>query len=154
MRISTKGRYALRIMVYLAEHYTLGYISIKDIAKEEDLSLKYVEQIMSKLRKAGLIIAMRGYHGGYKLANTPSNYTVGQIILNTENYTEISPCKVSEEDICPRYEKCIATEVWQLVQATVEELLDNLTLVDLLRMQQDKLNTPSLYLTHLAHLKK
>ena len=154
MKISTKCRYALRIMIYLAEHYTLGYIAVKDIALEESLSPKYVEQIMSKLTKAGLIISMRGAHGGYKLANIPANYNVGQIVKVTESWTNITPCMPSEKNVCSHFKECVSADVWQLVQSTVEELLDNLTLVDLLRMQQDKLGTPSLYLTYLLHLKK
>ncbi|MDD4321236.1 MAG: Rrf2 family transcriptional regulator [Acidaminococcaceae bacterium] len=154
MRVSTKGRYALRVMLYLAEHYTFGYISVKDIAKEEDLSPKYVEQIMCKLTKASLIMAVRGAHGGYRLTNSPSHYSVGQIIKATESYTEFAPCANSDGGTCPRYKKCISADVWQLVQSTVEELLNNLTLTDLLRMQQNKLGTPSLYLTYLPHLKK
>ena len=154
MRISTKGRYALRVMLYLAEHYTLGYIAVKDIAEEEALSPKYVEQIMSKLIKAGFVIAVRGAHGGYKLASSPSHYSVSQIIKVTENYEGLTPCKPADGSPCPRYNKCISSDVWQLVQSTVEELLDNLTLTDLLRMQQDKLGTPSLYLTYLSHLNK
>ena len=154
MRISTKGRYALRVMLYLAEHYTLGYIAVKDIAEEETLSPKYVEQIMSKLTKAGLVIAVRGAHGGYKLTSSPSHYSVSQIIKVTESYKDFAPCTPADGTPCPRYNKCISSDVWQLVQSTVEELLDNLTLTDLLRMQQNKLGTPSLYLTYLSHLNK
>ena len=154
MRISTKGRYALRVMLYLAEHYTLGYIAVKAIAEEESLSPKYIEQIMSKLTKAGLVIAVRGANGGYRLANSPSNYSVAQIIKVTENNEDFSPCAPAGGTPCPRYKKCISSDVWQLVQSTIEELLDNLTLTDLLRMQQDKSGTPSLYLTYLSHLNK
>ena len=154
MRISTKGRYALRVMLYLAEHYTLGYIAVKDIAEEENLSPKYVEQIMSKLTKAGLVIGARGAHGGYRLTSSPSHYSVSQIIKVTESYNDFAPCTSADGSPCPRYSKCIASDVWQLVQSTLEELLDNLTLTDLLRMQQDKLGTPSLYLTYLSHLNK
>ncbi|NLH45591.1 MAG: Rrf2 family transcriptional regulator [Acholeplasmataceae bacterium] len=154
MRISTKGRYALRVMLYLAEHYTLGYIAVKDIAEEETLSPKYVEQIMSKLTKAGLVVAVRGAHGGYRLTSSPSHYSVSQIIKVTESYKDLTPCAPSDGSFCPRYNKCISSDVWQLVKSTVEELLDNLTLTDLLRMQQNKLGTPSLYLTYLSHLNK
>jgi len=154
MRISTKGRYALRIMLYLAEHYTFGYIAVKNIAEEEALSPKYIEQIMVKLTKAELVNAMRGAHGGYKLTNSPSHYSVGKIIKATESYTDFAPCATTDGKTCPRYDKCISSDVWQLVQSTVEELLDNLTLTDILRMQENKLGIPSLYLTYLSHLKK
>ena len=154
MRISTKGRYALRVMLYLAEHYTLGYIAVKDITEEETLSPKYVEQIMSKLTKAGLVIGARGAHGGYRLTSSPSHYSVSQIIKVTESYRDFAPCTPADESPCPRYNKCISSDVWQLVQSTLEELLDNLTLTDLLRMQQNKLGIPSLYLTYLSHFNK
>jgi Rrf2 family protein len=154
MRISTKGRYALRIMIYLAEHYTFGYLAVKDIAEEEALSPKYVEQIMGKLTKAGLVNAIRGAHGGYRLTDSPSHYSVCQIVKATESSTDFAPCTNVDGSPCPRHTKCISSDVWQLVQSTVEEMLDNLTLIDILRMQENKLGTPSLYLTYLSHFKK
>ena len=154
MKISTKSRYALRIMIYLAEHYTLGYISVASIAEAADLSIKYTEQIMSKLKKAGFIVAARGSHGGYKLFNTPENYNIYQIITTMEIFSSITPCATAEATSCPRYDTCVSVDIWQLVQSTVKELLENITLLDLLRMQQEKTNTPSLYLTYLTHIKK
>ena len=149
MKISTKSRYALRIMIFLAENYPLGPISIKDIADKEMLPLKYTEQIMSKLVKAGLVSATRGNHGGYRLTNLPQNYTVNQIVKVMEIFKTVTPCSDSKNIQCPNVNKCVAADVWQLLQSTIDELLDNITLLDILQLQQDKLNQPSLYLTFL-----
>ena len=149
MKISTKSRYALRIMIFLAENYPLGHIPIKEIADKEMLPLKYTEQIMSKLVKAGLVNATRGNHGGYRLTNLPQTYTVNQIVKVMEIFKTVTPCSDSKNMQCPNAEKCVASDVWQLLQATIDELLDNITLLDILKMQQDKLNQPSVYLTFL-----
>ena len=149
MKISTKSRYALRIMIFLSENYPLGHIPIKEIADKEMLPLKYTEQIMSKLVKAGLVNATRGNHGGYRLTNLPQTYTVNQIVKVMEIFKTVTPCSDSKNMQCPNAEKCVASDVWQLLQATIDELLDNITLLDILKMQQDKLNQPSLYLTFL-----
>ncbi len=154
MKISTKSRYALRIMIYLADHYRFGYISVKDISEEENLSPKYVEHIMSKLLKAGLITALRGARGGYRLAASPSKYSVDNIIKVMENYTSFTPCTNINSDGCPKSKECVAADIWQLLQATVEELFCNITLLDILHMQQNKINAPSLYLTYLNHKKE
>lgn len=153
MKISTKSRYALRIMIYLAEHYTLGYIPLKDISDQEELSLKYVEHIMSKLVKSGLVIGLPGSHGGYKLSRLPSEYNVNQILKLMETNNCFTPCSLADKNECPRKYKCISTDVWQLVQTTIDELLDNVSLVDILRMQEEKLQIPSLYLAFLKHKK-
>lgn len=149
MKISTKSRYALRIMIFLAENYPLGHIPIKDIADKEMLPLKYTEQIMNKLVKAGLVNATRGNRGGYRLANLPQNYTVNQIVKVMEIFKTVTPCSDNKSAQCPNSEKCVAADVWQLLQSTIDELLDNITLLDILKMQQEKLNQPSLYLTFL-----
>lgn len=154
MKISTKGRYALRIMLNLAEKYNLGCVTIKDIAQEEELSIKYLEHIMSILTKAGFIMSTRGSHGGYQLKKEPVNYTVGQIIRLMEGSLAPVTCLEQTAEPCPRFEKCVTVEIYQLIQVTINELLDNLTLIDLLRMQQEKLGKPSLYLTYLLHTKK
>lgn len=149
MKISTKSRYALRIMIFLAENYPLGYIPLKDIADSESLPLKYTEQLMSKLLKAGLVYAVRGNHGGYKLSKTPQSYSVNQIIKVMEIFKTVTPCAGQKNAHCPHADKCSAIDVWQLLQSTIDELLDNITLLDILKMQQTKTKEPSLYLTFL-----
>ena len=149
MKISTKSRYALRIMIFLAENYPLGPIPIKDIADKEMLPLKYTEQIMNKLVKSGLVNATRGNRGGYRLTKLPQHYTVNQIVKVMEIFKTVTPCSDSKNVQCANAHKCVAADVWQLLQSTIDELLDNITLLDILKMQQDKLNQPSLYLTFL-----
>lgn len=149
MKISTKSRYALRIMIFLAENSPLGPIPIKDIADKEMLPLKYTEQIMNKLVKSGLVNATRGNRGGYRLTNLPQHYTVNQIVKVMEIFKTVTPCSDSKNAQCANAHKCVAADVWQLLQSTIDELLDNITLLDILKMQQDKLNQPSLYLTFL-----
>ncbi len=84
MKISTKGRYALRMLLDLAEHQSEGYIALKDIAARQDISKKYLEQIIPILNKSGFLLASRGFQGGYRLAKTPDKYTVGDILRATE----------------------------------------------------------------------
>lgn len=154
MKVSTKTRYALRIMIHLAEHYTMGYISVAELAETEHLTPKYTEQLMSKLVKAGMVTPARGAHGGYKLLNTPDKYNVYQIVQVMEYYAELTPCSLPDGNVCPQEANCVSADVWQLVQSTIKELLENLSLLDLLRMQEEKLQTPSLYLTYLNHIRK
>lgn len=149
MKVSTKSRYGLRIMIYLAENYPLGYIPLRDIADKEELPLKYTEQLISKLVKAGLVEAARGNHGGYKLTKTPESYTVNQIVKAMEIFKTITPCANPTNSQCANMQKCVAADVWQLVQSTIDELLDNITLLDVLKMQESKLQQSSLYLTFL-----
>ena len=92
MKISTKGRYALRMLLDLAEHQSEGYIALKDIAARQDVSKKYLEQIIPILNKSGFLLASRGFQGGYRLAKTPDKYTVGDILRATEG--SITPVAV------------------------------------------------------------
>ncbi len=151
MQISTKGRYALRVMLYLADRYTLECASVKHIAENENFSVKYLEHIMSMLSKNGFVVSEKGANGGYRLADTPENFSVGKIVRSMESDFSLVPCLNQQQNPCPKYDNCTTIEVWKLLQETIDELLDNLTLLDLLRMQQDKLNKPSLYLTYLLH---
>lgn len=151
MQISTRGRYALRVMLYLADRYTLECVSVKRIAEQEKLSVKYLEHIMSQLSKNDFVISEKGSSGGYRLNEAPEKYSVGQIVRAMESDFNLVPCLDQQKNPCPQYETCTTIEVWKLLQETIDELLDNLTLLDLLRMQQDKLNKPSLYLTYLLH---
>jgi len=151
MQISTKGRYALRVMLFLADRYTLECVSVKRIAEEEDFSVKYLEHIMSMLLKNGFVVSEKGANGGYRLADSPENLSVGQIVRAMESDFNLVPCLDQQLNPCPRCDTCTSIEVWRMIQETIDELLDNLTLLDLLRMQQEKSNKPSLYLTYLLH---
>lgn len=104
MKISTKGRYALRMMVDLAEHQNGEYISLKDIAQRQEVSKKYLEQIVPILNKSGFLKTNRGYQGGYMLAKPPRQYTVGDILRLTEGDLAPVPCAAQDPADCPRSE--------------------------------------------------
>ena len=114
MKISTKGRYALRLLVDLAEYNTGENISLKDIAARQEISFKYLEQIITMLNRAGLVRSVRGPQGGYRLAKRPEEYTVGEILRLTEGSLAPVSCLDEEENNCPRKEECATIELWQL----------------------------------------
>jgi len=137
MKISTKGRYALRLMLDLAINYTGEYISIKSIAARQDISEKYLEQIITQLNRAGYVRSVRGAQGGYMLAKAPSEYTVGMILRLMEG--SLGPVYCSEEeDSCDRASTCVTLEVWQKIQKAVEDVVDNITLEDLVTRYHEK----------------
>ncbi len=136
MKISTKGRYALRMLIDLAEHQNGGYIALKDIAKRQNISKKYLEQIIPILNGADLLRTTRGAQGGYMLAKTPENYTVGEILRLTEG--RISPVDLSGE-ITPGIEETgelALMSVWQGLSRVVNEYLNSITLQDIVDEQQ------------------
>ena len=107
MKISTKGRYALRLMMDLAENNTGSPISLKDVAKRQDISDKYLEQIISILNKAGYVRSVRGAQGGYMLKMEPQNYTVGMILRQTEGSLAPVACIEDDEIVCDRQQQCV-----------------------------------------------
>jgi Rrf2 family transcriptional regulator, cysteine metabolism repressor len=151
MFITTKGRYALRVLVYLADRYGIETATLKKIAKDEEISVKYLEHIMSMLVQQNFVKSTKGSKGGYSLTQPPSHYSVGKILRALENDLYLVPCLDEKLNPCKRADKCTTIEVWKLIQGTIDELIDNLTLLDLLQMQQEKLHKPSLYLTYLMH---
>ena len=109
MKISTKGRYALRLMMDLAENNTGSPISLKDVAKRQDISDKYLEQIISILNKAGYVRSVRGAQGGYMLKMEPQNYTVGMILRQTEGSLAPVACIEDDEIVCDRQQQCVTS---------------------------------------------
>ena len=138
MKISTKGRYALRLMLDLALNYTGEYISIKSIAARQDISEKYLEQIITQLSRAGYVRSVRGAQGGYMLSKAPSEYTVGMILRVMEGSLAPVSCLDSEESSCDRVASCVTFEIWQQIQKAVEDVVDNITLADLVTRYQEK----------------
>lgn len=132
MKISTKGRYALRMLVDLAEHGNEGYVALKDIASRQEISKKYLEQIVSMLNKPGILKTNRGYQGGYQLAKAPDNYTVGDILRITEGGLAPVSCLEQEENLCERSSNCPMLFVWEGLYKTINEYLDGITLQDIL----------------------
>ncbi|HHX12299.1 MAG TPA: Rrf2 family transcriptional regulator, partial [Clostridiales bacterium] len=135
MKISTKGRYALRLMLDLALNNTGEYISIKSIASRQDISEKYLEQIISLLNRAGYVKSTRGAQGGYRLSKDPSEYTVGMILTLIEG--NLMPVDCLEDDIsdCDRSNICVTKEVWRELYNAILGVVDNITLQDLVNKQ-------------------
>lgn len=138
MKISTKGRYALRMLLYLAEHEDKGFIALKEIAEEQDISKKYLEQIVPVLTKGHILQTNRGFQGGYKLAVRPDQCTVGMILRLTEG--SLSPVACLERDYvdCDRSDDCAVRFVWQGLYDTINHYLDSVTLQDILDKQQER----------------
>ena len=132
MKISTKGRYALRMMLDLAMHSADGFVALKDIADRQDISKKYLEQIVPLLNKADLLRTNRGYQGGYALAKSPDKYTVGEILRVTEgNLCQVS-CLQYPVNECPRASECLTLPVWEGLYKAINDYLDSVTLLDII----------------------
>ena len=138
MKISTKGRYALRMMLDLAEHQGNGYIALKDIAERQNVSKKYLEQIVPILKKADILNTNRGYQGGYRLARTPDKYTVGDILRITEGSISPVACLDKNPVECERAAECATLPVWQGLYKVITDYLDGITLQDILDKQHDR----------------
>ena len=132
MKISTKGRYALRMMIDTAQNQDRGYVALKDIAERQDISKKYLEQIVLQLTQAGMLRASRGHQGGYKLAGAPEDYTVGAILRAVEGPLSPVACLDEEPNRCGRCGICPTLPVWKGLQAVMEKYLDGITLRDVI----------------------
>ena len=138
MKISTKGRYAMRMLLDLAEHQNCGFIALKDIAKRQNISKKYLEQIILIFNRSGVLKTVRGSQGGYQLAKAPDKYTVGEILRLTEG--SLSPVSCVDEDPteCERSGDCAMLPVWKGLSHVINEYLDGITLQDILDQQKDR----------------
>ena len=132
MKISTKGRYALRVMIDLAINSNGKYISLKDIAERQGISNKYLEQIISLLKKSGYLETARGNTGGYKLAKEPKEYTVGDILRASEGDLAPIYC-LTEEGGCDRQANCKTYSFWKGLDNVINEYIDSKTLEDLIK---------------------
>ena len=131
MKISTKGRYALRLMLDLALHDNGGYIPIKEIAKRQGISEKYLEQIISILSRAGYVQSVRGAGGGYRLTHPLKSYTVGMVLRLTEGSLAPVACLESNVNTCPRNDQCATVMLWNKLYDAINDVVDNITLEDL-----------------------
>lgn len=136
MRISTKGRYAVRLMLDLATNYSGEPIRLKDVAKRQDVSDKYLEQIISTLNKAGYVRSVRGPMGGYSLQKPPEEYTIGMILRLTEG--SLAPVECVEDTLsdCNRAESCVTRILWKKLNDAINDVVDHITLEDLLEWQK------------------
>ncbi len=139
MKISTKGRYALRLMLDLAMNSGGGFVSIKSVADRQEISGKYLEQIISILSKSGFVKSVRGPQGGYMLSKSPSEYTVGMILRLTEG--SLAPVTCLEDDVnqCPRASICPTLTVWKKLNNAINDVVDNITLEELADMARENI---------------
>lgn len=130
MKISTKGRYGLRLMVDLAINATESQVSVKEIAARQNISDKYLEQIMTTLNRAGLVKSTRGALGGYSLAAPPNEITVGAVLRALEGTLSVVSC-VDNPSVCTNLENCKTAAVWERISQAVNDVVDSITLADL-----------------------
>lgn len=131
MLISTKGRYALRVMIDLAEHQADGFIPLKVIAQRQEISEKYLENIIKLLVKAKLLTGVRGKGGGYQLVKVPEQYTVESILRVTEDSIAPVSCLDPDADACPHSAECRTLPMWRGLDKLITEYFENITLADL-----------------------
>ena len=133
MKISTKGRYALRLMIDIALHSNGGNVSLKDVSEREGISLKYLEQIVNALCKAGYLKSRRGSQGGYKMTRKPEEYTVGDILRVTEGDMAPVSCLEGGENLCPRRNACSTIKFWTGLYDAIKTYIDGTTIADMAR---------------------
>ncbi|HCC34945.1 MAG TPA: Rrf2 family transcriptional regulator [Ruminococcaceae bacterium] len=136
MKVSTKGRYALRMLLDLAEHNNEGFISLKEIAKRQSISKQYLEQIVSLLHTSNILRANRGKQGGYMLAKSPAQITVAQILRITEGSLAPVACLDDEDNQCERDGFCKTLPMWQGLNNVITDYLDNVNLQSILDQYQ------------------
>lgn len=141
MLISTKGRYALRVMIDLAEHrserQSRGFVPLNAIATRQGISEKYLESIIKLLVKAKLLTGLRGKGGGYKLTKAPEQYTVGSILRVTEDSMAPVSCLEPSSNACPRASECRTLSLWKGLDKVINDYMDGVTLADLVRTDPD-----------------
>ena len=138
MKISTKGRYAVRVMLDLALNNTGECIKVKDIASRQGISEKYLEQIIAVLNRAGYVNSVRGAQGGYRIAKDPSEYTVGMILRLTEGSMAPVACLDEGAPECDRCDTCETLEVWKELYAAINNVIDNVTIADLVEKSRQR----------------
>lgn len=131
MKISTKGRYALRVLIDLAEHQTGTFIPLKDIAERQEISEKYLESIISTLVKGDILVGVRGKGGGYKFSRPPELLTLGQVLKLTEGSLAPVACLDTPTNRCPRIAECKTLPIWIELNRRIDEYLEGITVADL-----------------------
>lgn len=138
MKISTKGRYAVRLMLDIAMNDAAEPVRLKDTAERQDISVKYLEQIISVLVRAGFVKSIRGPQGGYRLAKKPADYTIGMILRQVEGNLVPVACLEDEGGMdCTRQVECVARRLWQELDQAIRGVLDRYTLADLAAWQEE-----------------
>lgn len=139
MKISTKGRYALRLMLDLATYNTGEPVALKDISKRQDISEKYLEQIISTLNRGGLVKSIRGAKGGYVLTFAPDKVTAGMILRCTEGSLAPVACVEENAPMCDRDAVCVTVRVYKQLNDAINGVVDNITLADMIEWQNEQL---------------
>jgi len=137
MKISTRGRYSLRMMIDLAQHYDEGFIALKDISERQDISKKYLEQIIPFLNRSHLLNANKGHMGGYKLAKAPNQINLREIIESAEGSIAPVSCMENETNTCDRCAECLTLPVYEGLYKVVYAYLEGITLADVLNKDGD-----------------
>ena len=135
LKLSTKGQYGVRAMYEIAKAGSIGPVTIKEISEKQDVSVAYLEQILNKLRKAGIIQSVKGPGGGYMLAREPEKISIGQILKELEGPVAITSCLDPSEG-CVRVDSCVTHLLWKALGDNIERFLDSMSLLDLLRGNQ------------------
>lgn len=138
MKLSTKGRYGARLMLALANNYGKGPLFLKDIAKEEEISEKYLSQLILPLKSVGLVNSGRGAHGGYTLSKPPSKIRLSEVVQTIEGPLVPVEC-VNNPSVCHRLDRCVTRDIWQEMGTKIVETLDSITLEDMVIRQRDKI---------------
>ena len=140
MLVSTKGRYALRVMLELAQSDSTVYMPLPLIAEKQGISEKYLESIISVLSKAGLVDGLRGKGGGYRLNRPAADYSVGQILRLTEGSLSPVECLSTDRNDCPRADICVTLRIWKELDEAIRSVVDKYTLEDLLNWSEQTVN--------------
>lgn len=139
VKISTRGRYAIRLMLELALDNTGEYITIKSISEKQNASDKYLEQIINVLSRGGFVKSKRGSHGGYRLSRSAEKYTIGMILRLIEGSLVPIACMEDDPNQCPRCDQCVTLDIWKQLDEAISGVVDNITLADLAKKQKTKL---------------
>ena len=132
MMVSTKGRYALIVCLDLAQQDPEAYISLREVAQRQNISMKYLESIVAMLNRAGLVRSLRGKGGGYRLTKNPEQYTVGSILRLTEESLAPVACLEGTAEACPRSQQCRTLALWQGLDKVIHDYLESVTIADLI----------------------
>jgi len=137
MKISTKGRYGTRAMVDIGENYGKGPVSLRELAERQDISMKYMEQIVPLLKTSGLVRSTRGARGGYKLARAPQEISLGDIVQALEGSWSLVDC-LDDDNLCARSEKCVTYDIWDDLSKAIHNILDTTSLQDIIDRHREK----------------
>lgn len=140
MKISTKGRYSLRMMIDLAQHYNDGFIALKDISERQNISKKYLEQIVPFLNRSNLLNANKGHMGGYRLAKSPSEITVRDILESAEGLLVPVSCMENTPNLCESCSDCITLPIYEGLYEVIIKYFESITLEDIINRQVQGFN--------------